>query len=87
MGVVHCLKPIEGVQERILCFPETVCLWTWGHLSVGLCVYSNIHDLEGHIHYNFLSDLGQGMAVIPIISAILVTQQENRRVGEASLKV
>lgn len=34
-----------------------------GTLEVhGSCVYSNIHDLEGHIHYYFLSDLGQGMS-------------------------
>ena len=24
------------------------------------CVYNDIHDLEGHIHHNFLSDLGRG---------------------------
>lgn len=51
----HRGSPRKGLY---VCFPESACPWAWGHMTVCPCVYNDIHDLEGHIQHNFLSDAG-----------------------------
>lgn len=53
LGVIHDMKYIEvSTYESVCVFPRACVSWS-------LCVYVGIHELECHIHHNFLSDLRQ----------------------------